>query len=168
MIIALGGAIGIELQEFATATSNLVGSLVAILSAIFAAIYLLSVEQLRTKFSAVTIQFWVCGASTLIMLPFVLLDSNKIFPSTLDGWISVICLALVCQIVGQGLLTYSLNKFSSVVVSLVHLLEPVISSLFAWLIFWENLSFLNWISFGILLIGIYLAVSSQIDLPETN
>ncbi|BAZ08667.1 hypothetical protein NIES4071_04720 [Calothrix sp. NIES-4071] len=162
MIITLAGAIGIQLLEFATATSNLIGSWVAILSAVFAAVYLLAVEQLRTKFSAVTIQLWVCGASTIVMLLFVLLSGDQLFPSTYDGWIWVISLALVCQIVGQGLLTYSLNKFSSVVVSLVHLLEPVISSIFAWLIFWESLSFLNWVSFGILLIGLYLAVSSQV------
>lgn len=162
MIIALTGAIGIELQEFATGASNLVGSWAAILSAIFAAVYLLTMEKLRAKFSAVTIQLWVCGASTIVMLPFVLLGGSELFPSTPDGWVWVLSLALVCQIVGQGLLTYSLNKFSSVVVSLVHLLEPVISSIFAWLIFCESLGILNWLSFGILLIGLYLAVSSQV------
>lgn len=170
MVIAFGGAIGIELEELATATSNLVGSSVAILSAIIAALYLLVVEQLRTKFDSVTIQLWVCGISALVMLPFVLFSGDRLFPSTLDGWIWAISLALVCQIVGQGLLTYSLDKFSSVVVSLVHLLEPVISSIFAWVIFWERLSFSNWVGFAVLLIGLYLAVSSQaaVDSPQTH
>ncbi|MBW4600082.1 MAG: DMT family transporter [Calothrix sp. FI2-JRJ7] len=162
MVIAFAGAIGIEIEELSTATSNLVGSSVAILSAIFATAYLLAVEKLRAKFDSVTIQLWVCGISVIVMLPFVLLSGNEIFPSTLSGWTWVISLALVCQIVGQGLLTYSLNKFSSVVVSLVHLLEPIISSLFAWVIFWERLSFSNWIGFIILLIGLYIAVSSQV------
>jgi drug/metabolite transporter (DMT)-like permease len=170
MVIAFGGAIGIELEELATATSNLVGSSVAILSAIFAALYLLAVEQLRTKFGSATIQLWVCGTSAVVMLPFVLLSGDELFPSTLSGWFWVISLALVCQIVGQGLLTYSLDKFSSVVVSLVHLLEPVISSIFAWVIFWERLSFSNWVGFAVLLIGLYLAVSSQVPVhsPQTE
>lgn len=163
MIIAFTGAIGIEIEELSIATSNLVGSSVAILSAIFAAIYLLALEKLRTKFDAAIIQLWVCGISTAVILPFVLLSGDKLLPSTLSGWIWVISLALVCQIVGQGLLTYSLEKFSSVVVSLVHLLEPVISSIFAWVIFWEKLSVSNWLGFVLLLIGLYLAVYSQVS-----
>ncbi len=167
MIIAFGGAIGIELHSLGAA-SNLAGNWAAILSAVFAAVYLLAVEKLRIKFSAVTIQLWICGTSALVMLPFVLLSGNELFPSTFDGWIWVISLALVCQILGQGLLTYSLDKFSSVVVSLVHLLEPVISSIFAWVIFWERLSLSNWVSFAILLIGLYLAVFSQVVVPQTR
>ncbi|WP_242057908.1 MULTISPECIES: EamA family transporter [Nostoc] len=59
-------------------------------------------------------------------------------------------------------MTYSLAKFSSVVVSLVHLLEPVFSGIFAFFIFSEELSFFNLMGFAVVLIGLYLAISSQV------
>lgn len=168
MVIALGGMIVIELGELAIATSNILGTWAAILSAISAAGYLLCVEQLRTKFTPITIQLWICGSAALVMLPMLLFSGDRLFPSTLGGWLAVLALAFVCQILGQGLLIYSLDKFSSVVVSLVHLLEPVFSSIFALAIFWERLSFSNWIGFAVVLVGLYLAVSSQVAVPPQN
>jgi drug/metabolite transporter (DMT)-like permease len=132
--------------------------------------YLLVVEQLRTKFDPITIQLWVCAIATLSILPMLVFAQERVFPSSVNGWLFVIFLALVCQVLGQGLLTYSVAGLSSVVVSLVHLLEPVFSSILAWAIFWEKLSFSNWVGFALVLIGLYLAVSSQaaVRLPQNR
>jgi drug/metabolite transporter (DMT)-like permease len=123
--------------------------------------YLLIVEKLRTKFSPVTIQLWICAIAALVIFPILLFTQEQLFPSTVTGWLWVISLALICQVLGHGLLTYSLAKFSSVVVSLVHLLEPVFSGIFALVIFSEKLTFSNWIGFAVVLMGLYLAISSQ-------
>jgi drug/metabolite transporter (DMT)-like permease len=161
IVIAIGGAIAIELDELQIATSNVQGGIAAILSAIFMAAYLLIVEQLRIKFSAPTLQLWICGSAALVIFPVLLFAGDQIFPSSVGVWLAVIAWALICQVLGQGLLSYSLDRLSSVVVSLVHLLQPVFSAIFAWAIFWENLSFSKWVAFAVVLIGLYLAVSSQ-------
>jgi drug/metabolite transporter (DMT)-like permease len=161
MVIALGGAIAIELDELQIATGNVPGGLAAILSAIFLAAYLLCVEQLRTKFSPTTIQLWICGSAALLIFPLLLFAGDQIFPSSVGVWLAVMSFTLICQVLGQGLLTYSLDKLSSVVVSLFHLLQPVFSAIFAWAIFWESLSFSQWVGFAVVIIGLYLAVSSQ-------
>ncbi|WP_218107960.1 DMT family transporter [Nostoc sp. KVJ20] len=161
MVIALGGAIAIEFEELQIATDEVQGGLAAIVSAIFLGAYLLIVEKLRTKFSPDTIQLWICAIAALVIFPILLFTQDQIFPSTVSGWLWVISLALICQVFGHGLLTYSLARFSSVVVSLVHLLEPVFSGIFALIIFSEKLTFSNWIGFAVVLIGLYLAVSSQ-------
>ncbi|MFN6479614.1 DMT family transporter [Nostoc sp. DedQUE07] len=161
MVIALGGAIAIEFEELQIATDEVQGSLAAIVSAVLLSAYLLIVEKLRTKFSPATIQLWICAIAALAIFPILLFTQDRLFPSTVSGWVWVICLALVCQVLGHGLLTYSLAKFSSVVVSLVHLLEPVFSGIFALVIFSEKLTFSNWIGFAVVLMGLYLAISSQ-------
>ncbi|MEH2123912.1 DMT family transporter [Nostoc sp.] len=161
MIIALGGAIAIEFEELQIATDEVEGSLAAIVSAIFLSAYLLLVEKLRTKFSPATIQLWICAIAALAIFPILLFTQDRLFPSTVSGWIWVIFLALICQVLGHGLLTYSLARFSSVVVSLVHLLEPVFSGIFALVIFSEKLTFSSWVGFAVVLMGLYLAVSSQ-------
>ncbi|WP_334762140.1 DMT family transporter [Nostoc sp.] len=112
----------------------------AIVSAIFLSAYLLIIEKLRTKFSPATIQLWICAIAALVIFPILLFTQAQVFPSTVSGWLWVISLALICQVLGHGLLTYSLATFSSVVVSLVHLLEPVFSGIFALVIFSEKLT----------------------------
>ncbi|WP_292719158.1 DMT family transporter [Nostoc sp. JL34] len=161
MVIALGGAIAIEFEELQIATDEVQGGFAAIVSAIFLSAYLLIVEKLRTKFSPATIQLLICAIASLIIFPILLFTQDQLFPSTVSGWLWVISLALICQVLGHGLLTYSLARFSSVVVSLVHLLEPVFSGIFALVIFSEKLTFSNWVGFAVVLIGLYLAVSSQ-------
>lgn len=161
MVIALGGAIAIEFEELQIGTGEVQGGLAAIISAIFLGIYLLLVEKLRTKFTSVTIQLWICAIAALVIFPILLFTQDQVFPSTVNGWLWVISLALICQVLGHGLLTYSLAKFSSVVVSLVHLLEPIFSGIFALVIFSEGLSFFNLVGFSVVLIGLYLAISSQ-------
>jgi len=170
MVVAIGGAIAIEIEQIQFATGEVTGGIAAIVSAVFMGAYLLVVEQLRTKFDPITIQLWVCTIATLSILPMLVLAQEPVFPSSVNGWLFVIFLALVCQVLGQGLLTYSVAGLSSVVVSLVHLLEPVFSSILAWAIFWEKLSFSNWVGFALVLIGLYLAVSSQaaVRLPQNR
>ncbi|MEH2191303.1 MAG: EamA family transporter [Nostoc sp.] len=165
MAIALVGAIAIEFEELQIATDEVQGGFAAIVSAIFLSVYLLIVEKLRTKFSPATIQLWICAIAALVILPILLFTQDQLFPSTFSGWLWVISQALICQAIGHGLLTYSLAKFSSVVVSLVHLLEPVFSGIFALIIFSEKLTFSNWAGFAVVLMGLYLAVSSQ---PAVN
>lgn len=167
MVIALGGAIAIEFEELQIATDEVQGGFAAIVSAVFLSGYLLIVEKLRTKFSPATIQLWISAIAALVIFPILLFTQDQVFPSTVSGWLWVISLALICQVLGHGLLTYSLAKFSSVVVSLVHLLEPVFSGIFALVIFSEKLTFSNWVGFAVVLMGLYLAISSQavVNLP---
>ena len=161
MAIALGGSLAIEIEDLQIDISKVSGGLAAILSAVLVGAYWLCVEKLRTKFPATTIQLWICAIAALVVFPWLVFTQDQLFPMSVNGWILVISLALICQVLGQGLFTYSLARFDSVVVSLVHLLEPVFSSIFALAIFGERLSFSNWVSFAVVLIGLYLAIESR-------
>jgi drug/metabolite transporter (DMT)-like permease len=113
---------------------------------------------------------WRCGVTTLFLFPVLPLVEDKLFPYSGSGWFFVIFQALFCQVLGQGLLAYSLSQLSSGVVALTLLLEPVLASIFAWLIFSEKLGFFDWVIFAVVLGGIYLAQSSQsaAAVPENN
>ncbi|MBA4455349.1 EamA family transporter, partial [Cylindrospermopsis raciborskii CS-506_B] len=54
-------------------------------------------------------------------------------------------------------LIHNLKQFSSGFVTLLMLIEPLLTALFAWVIFGEKLSALNWIAFFLILTGIYIA-----------
>ncbi|HAG81792.1 MAG TPA: EamA family transporter [Cyanobacteria bacterium UBA12227] len=161
MVIAVGGVTAIGLQDLQMATDKIQGDLDAVLSALFAALYVLIVEQLRTEFTATTILFWGSAIATLVIFPWLIFTDDKLFPSSGGGWLFVIFLALICQVLGQGLIAYSLNKLSSGFVALTFLLDPVLTSLEAWAIFSERLNLSCWGTFAVVLLGIYLAISSQ-------
>jgi drug/metabolite transporter (DMT)-like permease len=86
-----------------------------------------------------------------------LTTETQFFPTSWQTWLAVISLGVLCQIIGQGLLIHNLKQFSSGFVTLLMLIEPLLTALFAWVIFAEKLSPLNWIAFFLILIGIYLA-----------
>lgn len=63
--------------------------------------------------------------------------------------------------IGHGLIIYSLNYVSSGVVAVTMLLDPVISAIFAWIILSEHITILNGLLSCIVLLGIYVSLSSN-------
>ncbi|MFB2881636.1 DMT family transporter [Floridanema aerugineum] len=168
MVIALSGVVVIEFEDLQLATGKVQGDLAAVVSAILVAGYLLIVERLRTKFSANKILMWGSAIATLATIPILWLTQERIFPYSWKGWLFVIGLALVCQIIGQGLIVYSQNMLSSGFIAIAFLLDPVITSLQAWVIFSERLSVSCWIAFAVVLLGIYFAQLSKSAVKEES
>ncbi|MEG3988258.1 DMT family transporter [Microcoleus sp. S28C3] len=161
MVIAISGSILIGLGDLQVASDNFTGDSLALLSAVFSAANLLTVEKLRAKFSATTILLWCSCCGALLTFPIVLLTEDVLFPYSWAGWLTIIAQALVCQVLGQSLQAYNLKGFSSGFVAVFLLLDPVITAILAWIIFSEQLSPLNWLAFSIVLAGIYIAKPSQ-------
>jgi drug/metabolite transporter (DMT)-like permease len=167
MVIAVGGAIALEINQVQFSQAQLLGDALSLLTALFIASYLMLVERLRNRFSTLTIMLWRCGAITVFLLPTLPFMGDRLFPQTRIGWCLIIFQALFCQVFGQSLVAYSLSQLSSGVVAVTLLLEPVIASFFAWLLFNETISSFETITFGVILFGIYLAQSSSSAIQAT-
>ncbi|MDK2409307.1 DMT family transporter [Aphanizomenon sp. PH219] len=157
MIIAIVGIAIITSGDFQAEVNSLYGDSLALLSAVFYALNYLAREKLRSKFSASTILLFTCPLSGCFTFLIALTSETQLFPNSWETWLAVICLAVLCQIIGQGLLTHNLKQFSSGFVTLLMLLEPLLTALFAFLIFAEKLSILNCFAFILVLMGIYIA-----------
>ncbi|WP_208346581.1 DMT family transporter [Aetokthonos hydrillicola] len=164
-VLVLGGTIILAIQDWQLSTDNFIGDSMALLSAIFYAASLLLREHLRTKFETTKILLWSCTLGSLFTLPITLITEDRVFPYSALGWSAVIGLAILCQFVGQGLITYTLKKFSTGFVSLFLLLEPIITAMLAWLIFSERLNLINWLAFFVICLGIYLAIRERMRNP---
>lgn len=161
LLVAMMGAVALGLDDFQLGTEHLNGDMAALLSAVFSAANLMLIETLRNKFPPTVILMWCCAVGAMLSLPVVLLAEDQLFPITLSGWLSVIGLAVVCQVVGQGLQAYSLKRLSSGLVGIFLLLDPVFAAIIAWIVFAEGLTLVNSLAFATVLGGIYLAKSSQ-------
>jgi drug/metabolite transporter (DMT)-like permease len=161
MCIAIGGAVGLGVGDLQLATGKVQGDIAALLAAVSFAVYLLILEKLQTRLNPITIIFWSSAIAGLLTLPLVLTNQASIFPSSWQGWMAVISLALICQVLGQGLLVYSLNHLSCEFVALFLLLDPVLAAIGAGAFFSERLGLSNWMAFAVVLLGMYLALTSQ-------
>lgn len=165
--IALAGAIGLGLEDFFLSENSLfsetafIGDAAALFSAMFYAANFLIVEQLRSRLAVQNILLWRCLLGTLFTMPVVLMVEDQLFPMSWQGWLTLFGLAAICEGLGQGLIVYSLKYFSSAFVTVVLLIEPVITGVFAWILFSERLSFLNLLAFAVILEGIYLAKTGK-------
>ena len=159
--IAIAGIITFGLDDFSHGAVQMYGDLNALGTAIFYGIYLLLVEQLRVELNTIRILLLPCASTVVLLLPILLITGDRFFPVSLQGWLLVIALGLLDKVLAQGLTVYCLKKLSSGFVALTMLLLPVFSSIEARAIFSEQLNWLNFLGFAIVLVGMYLAISSS-------
>ncbi len=168
MGLAIVGALVIGWDDFNLGQNHLIGDAIALFSAFLSAIYLLVLERLRHSINTIKILLWRCALGALLLFPFVLSTKESLFPSSYQGWLILIALAIVCQVIGQGLLVYSLKRFSSSFLAIFLLLEPILTALLAWMILAENLNLFNGIAFILIIAGIYIAKSSNSAMKQAR
>lgn len=160
-VIAIVGTALLSFDDFNLSTVKFYGDLAALLAAVAFGLYLLVIERLQTKFHIQEIVFWISAIAAALMAPIVVLDPAHFLPDSWQGWLPVVGLALVCQIIGQGLLIYSLNRLSPEFVAVFLLLDPILAAIAAWVLFAEPLTRLSWLAFAVVLVGIYIASVGQ-------
>jgi drug/metabolite transporter (DMT)-like permease len=169
MIVAIVGAMLIGWDDLQVGNDYLVGDSIALLSAALHGINILIIGYLRDRgCTTERVLLWRCIGGSLIVLPVVWLTDTQLLPISLEGWLTVIALAVVCQTFGQGLLVFSLKQFSSSFVGIFTLLKPLVTALLAWAIFAEGISITSAIALILILFGIYLAQASDSSTQNSN
>lgn len=168
MVVAIAAIFLIGFDDCQMALGKFVGDAAALVAAMSFSVYLGILEQLQDKLSTTALLFGSSAIASLVSLPVALWSGASLFPTTLQGWLAVLALAVICQILGQGMLVHSLNRLSAEFVALFLLLEPILAGVGAWLLFGEQLSVLNLVAFAIALVGIYLSMSSPSAMREEN
>ena len=163
LILASLGSSAIAFSDFQFGSQYLMGDSLALLSAAFYGIAYIIYEKLRQNISATTLLFYNCCVRTVLVFPLAFWTDSQLFPSSWQGWLTVIGLGILCQGFGHLILIYSLKKFSAAFVSLFLLLDPILTAILAWFVFSEQLNFLNWIAFVVVLMGIYYAKSGSFN-----
>ena len=93
-----------------------------------------------------------------VLLAGGLLLGEPVWP---HNWLPLIALALTSQVIGQGLLVYSLKHFPPLVVGLALLTQPAVSVAVGWALFGETLGLLDGLGMVLVSLGLVLARSTQ-------
>ncbi|MGF1495685.1 MAG: DMT family transporter [Elainellaceae cyanobacterium] len=158
--ITLVGVVAIGFEDLQVGLEHLIGDGLALLSAVLLALYCLLVGHLRSRFSSTTILQWVCLSGSLSLVPVIFFVSGTFWPVSSLGWLAIAGVVSFSQIIGQGLTAYSLKEVPSELASLFFPLEAVFVAVVAWIGLGEHLTALNYLGFGLVLAGIYVALLS--------
>jgi drug/metabolite transporter (DMT)-like permease len=157
MLTAFTGMALMAGPNFSTGGTPLLGDGLAVLAAVFFAVYLLMVKHARASITTAQVMAFSTTASAIVLLPAALLSPQPMLPADVFGWIVLFGLALVSQVIGQGAIAYAFAHLPVTVSAVGLMIQPVIAGLMAWLLFGEALGWSGLIGGALVLIGIYLS-----------
>jgi drug/metabolite transporter (DMT)-like permease len=144
--------------NFAAGGRPLLGDALGALTAVFYAGYFLTIKVARDAgASTARLMAWSTTITAVVLLPIAILAPQPFLPSNSTGWLVLLGLAMVSQVLGQGLIAYAFAHLPASLSSVSLLIQPVMAALFAWLLFQEAIGPAQWIGGALVLGGIYLA-----------
>jgi len=136
---AFGGAAILMGRSLEISTATLVGDLFCLLAGIFYVFYLLPAQAARARMGQWSVLALVCASAAPMLLVIALALGEPVLPGSGAGWVPVVALAISSQVVGQGLLVFSLKHFPPLIIGMALLTQPAIAAAVGWLAFDEAL-----------------------------
>ena len=147
MVLLIGG-------DFQLQGTELIGDALGVVTAMFYAGYQLTVTKLRERVATSTLMAWTGLITAIVLLPIALLTGEQMLPVSVMGWVKLAGLALISQVAGQSLIAYAMAHLPATFSSVGLLFQPVMATLFAWLLLGEAVSALQLAGGITVLIGI--------------
>ena len=152
-ITGAGILLGRSMEISAT---TFIGDLFCLAAGIFYAFYLLPAQRARAALGSWFVLLLVSLTAAPILLGMAVATGEPVWPGA-AGWTPILVLALSSQVIGQGLLVFSLRNFPPLVIGMALLTQPAIAATVGWLAFGELLEPLD--IFGMVLVGAALVLA---------
>lgn len=156
-ILTFVGVLVLMLGKVQPSISTFFGDLLALSTSLFYAAFILTVYRLRDRIDSMIIMFVSAFGSAFVLLIVISFTEGICVPNSGTELLPLFGLALMSQIMGQGLLAYCLGKVNATLSSIICLTQPVIASVYAFILFSETLSFVEIVGMLICILGVYLA-----------
>jgi drug/metabolite transporter (DMT)-like permease len=161
IILSIIGAAIIGFGDFASGGQALRGDLLAVIGAVCAAVYLLIGRNLRRKLSLLSYVTICYGSAAAILWLVVLLLNLPVTGYSHQTVAAFWAMAVISQILGHSSYNWSLKWFTTSLVAVSLLGEPIGSTLLAYIIFDEGLTWMKFIGGLFILSAIYIAASGD-------
>ncbi|ABW02816.1 DMT family transporter [Caldivirga maquilingensis] len=156
--LALTGVAAMMYSSYGLNTGSLMGDLLALAGSISGAFYFTIGELARVKASTPVYSTLVYASAALFTVPAALLMGVNL---TLPSFKSLVMISLIVagpMLMGHTLLNYSLKYLPATAVSTVTLVEPVGSTVLAYLLLHQSVGLIEALSMTVTLIGVYLSI----------
>lgn len=134
-LAALGAALLMG-RSYQLDPRNLAGDLLCVAAGVLYTGYFILMVQARAVMAPLAALTLSTLAGVAPIWFFAWMIGERIVP---QHWGPLVALALAAQVIGQGLMTYALGRFSPLVVGIALLVQPVVAALIGWLVYREAL-----------------------------
>ena len=135
---------------------NLAGDLMCLLAGALYTLYFVVLARPREAIGALPSVGLATAAATPPLLVAAIAMGETVWP---HAWGPLLGLALLSQVIGQGLMIYALGKLPPVAIGIAMLVQPVIGALIGWGVYREHLGTVDLI--GALLVAAALVLIRQ-------
>jgi drug/metabolite transporter (DMT)-like permease len=157
--IALSAALLLTGIDLSLNRNAVIGDVLALLGAIFAALYVTVGKSARAQLTTSQYTFIAYSAAAFILLIFAVVIGNKLTGFSHQAWFYIFLLTLLAQILGHTLFNITLRSLSATVVSMGILFEMPGSTIIAALVIgqippWETVP-----AIMLLMVGMFFVVT---------
>jgi drug/metabolite transporter (DMT)-like permease len=156
MALAALGAVLLMGRSFELSPQNLFGDLLCLLAGAFYTLYLIIMARARGDAGPWPTLAWVTLASAPPLLYAAIMLKEVLLPTQ---WAPLLLLALLSQIIGQGLMIYAIGRVAPLLFGIVLLIQPVVAAIIGWSIYGEALGPID--ALGATFIGLALILVRQ-------
>jgi len=161
IFMSVVGVILVGLGDIAIGGKAFLGDILALTGAVCASIYLMLGRNLRRKLSLI-VYVYICYGSAAVLLWGVVLTLNmKISGFTSETLAALWALALIPQLIGHTSYNWTLKWFSTSIIAISLLGEPIGSTILAYIIFNETLTSQKVFGCILIMIAIYLSAVNE-------
>ncbi len=157
LIVALGGAVLLVVgrgQAAASGSHPLLGDALSFTAAGAYAAYQLTVNRVRQRATTAEFMCWSCLACGAVVAVVAAASGERLLPATGRGWLVVVALALIAQVLGQGLITYALKHLPQAFSTVALLFQPLVAAAIAWPLFGEAMTPVQLLGGAVLIAGV--------------
>ena len=163
IVCALAGA-GILLgRSLDISPETFVGDLFCLTAGLLYAVYLVNLQGARSAFGGWSLLVWVSVFACPVLLTIALVLGEPVWPT---DWTRVVVLFVTSQLIGQGLLVFSLGHFPPLIIGLALLTQPAVAAVIGYSVFGEVLTLLDLL--GMVLLGNALVVARASQAPSSQ
>jgi len=156
----IGGVI-ISIGDISFGSNALLGDGLAVIGSVCAAIYLLLGRTIRQKLSLLAYITLCYGSAAVILWSIVLFLNLPIAGFSTKTFSALWAMALIPQLIGHTSYNWSLKWFSANMIAISLLGEPIVSTILAYVLFDESLTWAKVIGGGLILSAIRLAAAGE-------
>jgi drug/metabolite transporter (DMT)-like permease len=154
---AIAGTLLLIGANFGQSGSASLGDALGVITAMFYAAYQMSVSRLRAHVPTASLMAWSSLVMAVLLLPIAWISGEQLLPDSAAGWMKLIGIALFAQVIGQSLIAWAMAHLTATFSSVGLLLQPVMATLFAWVLLGETVGPLQFTGGALVLAGIGLA-----------
>jgi drug/metabolite transporter (DMT)-like permease len=132
--LALAGMARLIGASFSGGGDAWIGDLLGIGVAFAYTAYQLTTKAQLSRHAPMKVMAWATSVCAIALLCVTLVTPGRLFPASPEAWTSVIALAVVAQVVGQGLIARGLKGVDAALASVVLIVQPLVSAAAGWVV----------------------------------